>query len=71
MARRELLEDPQFKEIMKEIKANAVDIDRELHLSPPQINETVLERERLDQRIMEEGRTVIAFDKPTPLRKAA
>ena len=71
MAKSELLKDPQFKEIIKEIKANAVDIDRELHPSPPQINRMVLERERLDHEIMRKGRPVIVFEKPSPLRKAA
>lgn len=63
--------DPQILEIMKEIEANAVDIDRELHPSPPQINETVLERERLDRKIMKEGRPVIVFVKPASVGKAA
>ncbi|MEK7186215.1 MAG: hypothetical protein AAB675_02540 [Patescibacteria group bacterium] len=63
--------DPQILEIMREIEANAVDIDRELHPTPPQINRTVLERERLDRKIMGEGRPVIVFDKPATLRKVA
>lgn len=63
--------DPQIREIMKEIKANAVDIDRELHPDSPQMIQVRLVREKLDQKIMKEGRPVRVFEKPASLMEAA
>ncbi len=69
MARPELLKDPQFKEVISELRANAKNIDRDMQVD---FNETIIpERERLDQKIIEGGRPVIVFVKPAPLRKAA
>jgi len=71
MARRELLKNPQFKEIISEMRANKEDIDREMRPDSVQMTEVRLTRDRLDRQIVEEGRPVIVFEKPATLRKAA
>ncbi len=69
MARSELLKDPQFKEIIGEIRANAENIDKEMQANFREI--VIPERERLDQKNNDEGRCIIVFEKPAPLIKAA
>lgn len=71
MARSELLKDPQFKEIISEIRANAENIGREMHPNSPQMVEVRLQSEERDQRLAAQRRPVIVFKKPASLRKAA